>query len=594
MIAVSLLLVFLPIVLPSGGVFAQTTGYSITQVDHQVTVMYSGQVVIQDTILVSGQVTDGFLIGMPFTYSTDILKAVAYDSNNVYPVNLGVPLGNQSGFYGAEVNFNGTSPSVFTVAFVLSNSLITQLDANDYTLDFPAYPSLTQNVANCNVTITLPSTPASITITKSDGVVNSENYAVQNLPAYTYSPASAAIQIYNGTMQLTDISQLNRQITIDPTGKVTASDSYNIINNSTLTMPAFILDLPDTASNIVVKDETGTALTTSISSTSTGILLANATLMTAIASGQSTIITASYNLPSVTIQGSQYTLSNFKLFPDFNYYVDHATFTFNLPEGATIITPQLSSLNPSSSLTRDTFQDTLTITRDGISYVDYSLPESNTVQLSYNYNPVWVSFRPTLWVSLAAVIGCVGAVVYKKRKPSEKEPIKTRREKLSTPKPTTATLPEQVKSSEPMTSQRITPENLREFTEAYDDKKRLNAEIRSLDTRAQKGKMPRRQYKVQRRAIEIRLETLTRNTSRLKDAFRSSGSAYADLIKQLDSAEADLTEAENNIKNLESQQNKGEISIETYKKNIADYQKRKDKTESTINGILLRLREKAH
>ena len=148
MIAVSLLLVSLSIVLPSGGVFAQTTGYSITQVDHQVTVMYSGQVVIQDTIHVSGQVTNGFMIGVPFTYSADILKAVAYDSNNVYQVNLGVQLGNQSGFYGAEVNFNGASPSVFTVAFVLSSSLLTQIDANDYTLNFPAYPSLTQNVAS--------------------------------------------------------------------------------------------------------------------------------------------------------------------------------------------------------------------------------------------------------------------------------------------------------------------------------------------------------------------------------------------------------------------------------------------------------------
>jgi hypothetical protein len=598
MIAVSLLLVSLPIVLPPGGVFAQTTGYSITQVDHQITVMYSGQIVIQDTIHVSGQVTNGFLIGMPFTYSTDILKAVAYDSNNVYQVNLGVQLGNQTGFYGAEVNFNGTSPSVFTVAFVLSSSLFTyDKDTGAYMLDFPAYPSLTQNAAICNVTITLPSTPTSITITKSDGVVNSENYVVQNLAAYTYSPASAAIQITDGTIQLADISQLNRQITIDPSGKVTASDSYTIISNSTSTMPTFILDLPRTASNIVVKDETGTVLTTRISSASPDILV-NATLTTPILNGQSTIITASYNLPSATIQGSKYTLSNFELFPYFNYYVDLATFTFNPPQGATIITPQLSSLNPSSTLTRGTFQDTLTITRDEISFVDYNLPESNTVQLSYNYNPIWVSFLPTLWVSLAAAIGCVGTVVYQKRKPSEKVPIKTRREKLSTPKPTpkltTATVPEQVKSGEPMTSQRITPEMLSEFTEAYDNKKRLNAEIRSLDARAQKGKMPRRQYKVQRRAIEIRLETLTRNISRLKDTFRSSGSAYADLIKQLDSAEADLTEAENNIKNLESQQNKGEISIETYKKNSADYQKRKDKAESTINGILLRLREKTH
>ena len=111
-------------------------------------------------------------------------------------------------------------------------------------LDFPAYPSLTQNVAICNVTITLPSTPTSITITKSDGVVNSENYVVQNLPAYTYSPASAAIQITDGTIQLTDISQLNRQITIDPTGKVTASDSYTHHKQLTSTMSAFILDLP--------------------------------------------------------------------------------------------------------------------------------------------------------------------------------------------------------------------------------------------------------------------------------------------------------------------------------------------------------------
>ena len=602
MITVFFLLVLVPIVLPSGGVFAQTSGYSISQVDHLVNVMYSGQVVIQDTIHISGQVTDGFLIGLPFKYSTDILKAVAYDSNNVYQINLGVQLGSQSGFYGAEVNFNGKSPSVFTVAFVLSNSLMTQQDTTHYTLDFPAYPSLTQNVASCGVKITLPSGVTNIIVTKSDGEVDSTNYVAQNLPAYTNSVASAAIQISKGTLQLTDISHLNRQITIEPTGKVTALDSYHIVNTSPSTMTFFVLGLSDNAANLVVKDESGTVLTTSIiqsviptstNSTSNYILLTNATLTTTLSSGQSTIITASYNLPSATIQGSQYTLSDFKLFPNFYYYVDHATFTFNPPEGATIITPQLSSLDSSSSLTRNSYQDTLTITKDGISYVDYGLPEGSIVQLSYNYNPVWVSFRPTLWVSLAAVIGCVGAVIYKKRKPSEKEPIKTRKERLSTPKSTRATTSEQVKSTEPMTSQRITPENLREFTDAYDDKKRLNAEIRSLDARAQKGKIPRRQYKVQRRSIEIRLETLARNTSRLKDALRSSGSAYADLIKQLDSAEADLTEAEDNIKNLESQQNKGEISMETYKKNIADYQKRKDKTESTINGILLRLREKA-
>ena len=595
MITVFLLLVFLPVVLPSGTVSAQTTGYSITKVDHSIEVMYSGQIVIRDTIHVYGQVTDGFMIGLPSKYSAYILKAVAYDENNVYQVNLGVQLGDRSGFYGAEVNFNGQSPSVFTVAFVLSNSLITfAQNTGVYTLDFPAYPSFTQDVASCNVTITLPSTPTSITITKSDGEVDTDNYVTQNLAAYTYSTGSAAFQIPTGTLQLTSISQLNRQITIDPTGKVTTSDSYHITNNSTSTMTCFVLNLPTTASNIVVKDEFGRVLTTATSSlTSRDILLVNATLITFLTSSQSTIITADYNLPSAIIQGSQYVLADFKLFPNFYYYVDHATFTFIPPEGATIVTPQLSSLDSSATLTRESFQDTLTVTRDGISYLDYSSPESNTVQLSYDYNPVWVSFRPTFWVSFLAVVGCVAAVFIRRRKPSEKEPTITRTERLPTQQPMPTTSSQQAKKSvEPITGQRITTENVREFTDDYEEKKQLNAELKSLDARAQKGKIPRRQYKVQRRAIEIRLETLTRNANRLKDTFRSSSSLYSDLAKQLDAAETDLVEAEENIKKLESRQSTGEISLETYKKNIGDYQKRKDKAESTINGILLRLREK--
>jgi len=593
MIAVSLLLISLPIVLLSGGVYAQTTGYSITQVNHQVTLMYSGQEVIQDTIYVSGQITNGFVIGMPFGYSAYILSAVAYDANNIFQVNLGEQIGNQSGFYGAEVNFNGASPSVFTVAFILSNGILSQQGANDYTLDFPAYPSLAQNVPICNVNVNLPTSPVTISIAKNDGAVSAENYVKQNLPAYTYIPATATIEIYNGSVQITNINQLNRQITVDPAGKVTASDSYTIINNSTFALTSFVLDLPSNAANIVVKDENGAVLATKTTASSTGILLANATLTTPISHYQTLILTANYNLPSATIQGSKYILNDFKLFQNFTYYVNHASFTFNPPEGATIITPQSSSLGPSSTLTRNTFQDTLTITKNEVCFVDYILPEGNTLQLSYNYNPIWVSFLPTFWVSLLAVIGCVGAVFYKKRKPIEKVPIKTRREKISPPQKVSGAPSEQAKRAEPMTGQRITTENLSEFTEAYEDRKRLKTEMRSLDARAQKGKIPRRQYKVQRRAIEIRLETITRNTNRLKDSLRTS-SVYADLIKQLDSAEANLEEAENNIKNLESQHSKGEISIETYKKNTTDNQKQKDKAESAINGILLRLREKAH
>ena len=141
-------------------------------------------------------------------------------------------------------------------------------------------------------------------------------------------------------------------------------------------------------------------------------------------------------------------------------------------------------------------------------------------------------------------------------------------------------------------SQNVTTDDVKTFLDAFEDRKQLNDELKSMDTKAQKGKIPRRQYKVQRKAIENRIESLTRTIDRTKQAFIASSSTYSDLARQLDLAEEDLVEAENNIRSLELRQSKGEISIETFKKNSGKYQKQKDKAESAINGILLRLREK--
>jgi hypothetical protein len=585
--------VLVPLVFPLGTVFAQTSGYTITDVDHSIEVTYTGQVIIRDTIHVTGQVTDGFTIGLPAKYSVDILEAVAYDTNNVYQVNLGVQLGSQGGFYGAEINFNGHSPSVFTVVFILSNSVLS-VDPNsgDYILDYPAYPGLTQNVATCNVTLTLPGTPTDILITKDDGAIEGDNYMAQNLPAYTYSVGSADITIANGTIVLADISQLDRQINIDPTGKVNAVDSYQIINNSTDVMTGFALELPSNAQNVIVKDQSGVTLSTSISTTR-DILIANATLETQITNGELTTLTAAYNLPSATVQGSQYTLQNFSVFPDVYYYIDHATFSFNPPTGATIVTPQLSSLGSSSSVTRSSFQDTLTINKDGVSYIDYEMPQGSIIQFAYDYNPVWVSFLPTFWVSALAVIGCIGAVIYKQRKPNEKQSITTTTTRSSTAKAAETASTQGKQTTQTGTGQYVSQEELKEFTDDYEEKKELTAEIKSLDSKAQKGKIQRRQYKVQRKAIETRLQTIEKNTNRLKNTFKASSPAYADLMKQLDTAEADLNDADENLKKIEYQQSRGEISLETYKKSIGDMQKRRDKAESTMNGILLRLREKA-
>jgi hypothetical protein len=302
------------------------------------------------------------------------------------------------------------------------------------------------------------------------------------------------------------------------------------------------------------------------------------------------VLSAEYDLPSATLQGSSYNLENFNLFPDFNYFVNQATTTFTPPEGATIVTPQVSELDSSSTLTRQAYQDSLAVTKNSLSYVDNLAPQQNTLQLSFNYNPVWASFRPTFWASLLAIVACIAVFFVRRHRPAE-ETYAEKTERLATLEPTTTSSP-QTKEAELKPSQRVSADTIREFIDSYEDKKQLNAELKSMDAKAQKGKIPRRQYKVQRNAIEVRLESINRNIERTKKTFTGATGGYADLVKQLDLAEVDLVEAEENIKNLETRQSKGEISLEVYKKSIGDYQKQRDKAESAINGILLRLREK--
>ena len=200
------LAIFLPFSLNIKTASAQDTGYSIQNVDHQVEIMYSGHVVIRDTIRVTGQLTDGFLIGFPHQYGSHVLKGVAYDANGTLPMSLGVPVEGQSDFYGANISFPEGSPQVFTVIFILSNDLVYQdLTAGVVSFSFPAYPSFAKEAANCNVTLVLPDFASGVTVSKEDGEVDTTNFVKENLAAFTYSPAGVSFSLPNGILQIISI-----------------------------------------------------------------------------------------------------------------------------------------------------------------------------------------------------------------------------------------------------------------------------------------------------------------------------------------------------------------------------------------------------
>ena len=558
--------ILLPFSLTTPTVMAQDS-YTIQRVDHEVEVMYSGHMVIRDTITISGQLTGDFLIGFPYKYGAYVLKGLTYDEdNNVFPLSLGVQLA-ETGFYGAKVSFTEGAPQVFTVIFILSNSLLTQESAGTlFTLDFPAYPSLTKEVAYCDVDLVLPGTPSVLTVTIDNEEVTTTTFAKSNLPALTYSPASATVSITSGNVKILTINELDRQITINPAGDTVAYDSYRLTNDSPSSMGSLKIGVPLEASNLVVRDEFGRTLTTDALTSSGNTRFYNLTLISYVGGSSSTTLTAEYTLPSVS-SAAPFTLT-FDLFPEFDYYVEAAKVTFVPPEGARFLTPTLSEIDSSTTLIRETFQETLSISRDGVSKVDSAIL-SESVQVTYDYSPLWLSFRPAVWVWLLAVIGCVVVIVWKRPKTSTPMQIATTSEAYI----------------------QLSSEQVRAFTEAYDEKSRLNSELKNLEIRAQKGKIPRRRYKVQKRTLEVRLDNISKNITDLKKTFRSAGGNYANLVRQLDVAETELVEVEAKTRNIDVRHRKGALPLDAYKKAQVDYQRRKEKAEATINGILLRLRE---
>jgi hypothetical protein len=541
---------------------AEDSDYTIEQVNHTIEVMYNGYIFINDTIRITGQASNGFLIGFPYKYGSHILRCVAYNATDTFQVSLNVPLENRVGFYGVKIIFPQGAPQVFTVGFVLSNDLLNVLEANYYILDFPAYPSLTKTATNCSVVVDLPKDAQDVIVAKDDGTVNASVYLKQNLPAFTYSPATATFSLIGDEIQIFDLKKLRREVRISGIGEIEGSDSYDITSKAPTEINSIEIILPPNASNPSAQDQFGREMPGSgWADKTTSRYRVSFTLP--LKSYKSTKFTVKYYLPSkvyITQEGSGNLNITFRLFQHLSYYIEQLSVTFVLPEGAKV-RHENASVSGSYNLMRGVFQEAVTINRQCVFWLD-----SFDVEIAYEYSLLWLSFRPALWIWALATVGCAIVVIWKRPK---------------------ALVPVSV----PTVAMRLRAEHIESFVDAYEEKKKILLETKSLETRVRKGKIPRRRYKVRRRTLETRLNALSRSLAELKEKMRAAGGRYADLMRQLEVAETEITEVEANIESIKARHRRGELSLGAHRKLLADYERRKEKAETAIDGVLIRLRE---
>ena len=532
------------------------SNYIMEHVQHTIKVLYDGYVFINDTIQITGNASNGFLMGFPYKYGPDIVECVAYNSSEIFPVTLNVPLGNNIGFYGISVSFPQGTPKLFTLGFMFSNRLLTASNASIFTLNFPAYPSFTESVTT-NTSIIIAGA------TYINGTVGGFTYGEENLPAFTSMPANITFGISSGSIQSFNINQLDSEIDISQTGAMTGSDNYYITNDMPTAIASVKISLPLNASNPTVQDQFGRSI---VGSWVGSFYQVN--FSTNLASGTSTLFLVKYSLPnnySMQTSPNNFTF-DFPLFQGLDCYIEQASVTVVLPEGANISNLNNTLIGSVYGLTKNVFQETVVVSRGNVSYLETVLPSEETLQFGYQYNSLWSSFRATLWMWTLAIAGCAIVVAWERPKKAAPAAISA-------------------------TAERLRTEDIKSFVDLYEEKRKVIEESESLETMVQKGRIPRRRYKVRKKTLEIRLGTLSRSLAELTERMNAAGSKYADLMRQLEVAETEINEVEAGIKSITARHGRGEISLETYRKLLTDYRHRKERTESTISGILLRLRE---
>ncbi|HYB67968.1 MAG TPA: hypothetical protein VEC97_00310 [Candidatus Acidoferrales bacterium] len=543
--------------------------YTIPNVDHTVSVLSNGYVLMNDTIMLSGQAPSSFLLGFPYTFGSYVLSCVASDasnSSNTFPVSLSEPLEGRVGFYGIEVDFPNGAPQAFSVQVLFSTALVEQDPNNStlYAVNFPMFPSLETSVDTFNGSIILP-TDAVYEEGTISNLTSDLTYSQTNLAAFAYNTSAVEFNIPNYEMQVYDVNRLTRQITVSPVGDITGTDSYYVTNwqvNSSLSSVDVLL--PPNATQVSAQDQFGRTMsppTQDFANMSTYTV----TFSIAVDPASSTLFTVTYSLPSqiyLESQGANSFALSMTMFQDLDYYVNSTTVTFILPQGATLQSFANSLVGGTYGISKSVFQEEIVMNAQ-----DMSSLNSFSVRIVYGYSPLWLGYGPTIWVLVLSMIGCLAVVVLRRPK---------------APMPVTAL---------PTAGMRVQPEYIRSFVDSYEERMKIASEIDSLESKAKKGRIPRQRYKVQRRTLETRLTAVSRSLNEARERMRAAGGHYAGLMRELEVAETGMNEVETSVTTIEARHSRGELSLEAYRKLLGDYQRRKEKAEAAMNAVLLRLRE---
>jgi hypothetical protein len=547
----------------------------IDKIDHTVAPIYGGLVLINDTIAITANDAtriENFSIGFSIQYRANVRFSTAYssDEDTQFDVVLDTGLGS-IGYYGVTVLFPAGGISLdsgqsftFKVIFLLSDTIessvksINGTEEKVFTLDFPLYPSLGQDVSTCNTTVLLPLDTKYVRDDFDFTTSRNEPYVLNmtKAPLSIFARESAEVSFIpdpEEAFACFSVDALTREITVEPDGSLATSDLCLLRSTSAFTINKIRIPLPigTTADSVAAFDEQGKELSTNLLPSENGtheiaLVLVEGqrrSLRLTFTGGEERVAVSEAGVYTLTLDLS----SNLRIMPT------TMKLEITFPEGAAIGFFEREKLN----LHRSVFRESFSLSLSNMTWL-----QDEQLLFTYGYTILWTSFRPTLWATALVVVGSIIAYAWQRPKaPPPVSPVLVPRKALS------------------------------EFVETYKDRKRIAAELERMKQSVKKGKVSRRRFKVRKTTLENKISMLSKKLTSLQDRIMRSGGKYADTMRQLEIAETELDSIEADIKRIEVRFKRGDISAQTYRRLLEDDIRRRERANAMADGLLLRLRE---
>jgi len=531
------------------------------RIDRLIQIELDGAVVMKDSINLSPDLGEEarpithFAMGLPPELQNKIFYLNAYDAEGELNTTRNVDLG---GFYGIEIRFGRTidldqGPYEFTVVYILSGLVSPSLGFN---VSFPLYPILDYKIDLYNLTVILPartlSTASSPAFTNTSKTIGPYSHQILNLTdtsiAALMNESSWITFEHSGYPELfllADLEQLEREMRLDPWGILEVSDSYQFINKEE-TLTQMSLFVPTNATDISVLDVYA-PLTVFDKVDQDSLKLVSFNLREALNKDDEIKLTVRYRLPLGTYI-KQNSFEAFALTADFsslmNRTADRIVLRAILPEGAKF---------QDDSETGNVYQNEV---------ANASRFSNLSINLAYQYNILWSSFRPVTWSGISSALFCAMIFLLGGREKPDAVAIRL-----------------------------IPTEVLKNFVSSYEERMRIVTELRSMERQVRRGRLSRRRYRARRSSLENRLRRIQRELMDLRSKIADAGRTYADLMQRLEVAETELETLDENIRRVEARHRRGEISAEARQRLLDEYDSRRDRAESTISQVTLQLRE---